>query len=89
MTLKHSFKTGRWVGIHRDERLCNLCNLCIGNKFHYIFCFELLKDIRTKYMSNYFTICPCEAKINTMLKIRNTQVLTHLSLFLQKIVKLL
>jgi hypothetical protein len=61
----------------------------IGNEFHYIFCCELLKDIRTKYMPNYFIICPCEAKMNTMLKIGNTQVLTHLSLFLQKIVKLL
>jgi len=40
-------------------------------------------------MSNYFISCPCEAKINTMLKIGNTQVLTHLSLFLQKIVKFL
>ena len=87
--IKFSIETGRWMGIPRDERLCNLCNLCIGNEFHYIFCCELLKDIRTKYMPNYFIICPCEAKMNTLLKIGNTQVLTHLSLFLQKIVKLL
>jgi hypothetical protein len=50
---------------------------------------ELLKDIRTKYMANYFITCSCEAKMNTMLKIGNTQVFTHLSLFLQIIVKLL
>jgi hypothetical protein len=87
--IKFPIETGRWMGIPRDERLCNLCNLCIGNEFQYIFCCELLKDIRTKYMPNYFIICPCEAKMNTMLKIGNTQVLTHLSLFLQKIVKLL
>ena len=87
--IKFPIGTGRWMGIPRDERLCNLCNLCIGNEFHYIFCCELLKDIRTKYLPNYFIICPCEAKMNTMLKIGNTQVLTHLSLFLQKIVKLL
>ena len=53
------------------------------------FCCELLKDIRNKYMPNYFISCPCEAKMNTMLKIGNTQVHTHLSLFLQKIAKLL
>ena len=35
-------------------------------------------------MPNYFIICPCEAKMNTMLKIGNTVVLTRLSLFLQK-----
>ena len=65
-------ETGPWMGIPRDERLCNLCNLCIGNEFHYMFCCELLKDIRTKYMPNYFIICPCEAEMNTMLKIGNT-----------------
>ena len=36
------------------------------------FCCELLKDIRTKYMPNYFIICPYETKMNTMLKIGNT-----------------
>jgi hypothetical protein len=71
------------------ERLCNLCNRGIANEFNYICCCELLKDIRTKYMANYFITCSCEAKMNTMLKIGNTQVLTHLSLFLQISVKLL
>jgi len=87
--MKFPIETGHWVGNPRNERLCNLWNLCIGNEFHYIFFCELLKDIPTKYMPNYFIICPWEAKMNTMLKIGNTQVLTHLSLFLQTIVKLL
>ena len=59
--IKFPIETGRWVGIPRDERLCNLCNLCIGNEFHYIFCCELSTYIRTKYLPNYFIICPCEA----------------------------
>jgi hypothetical protein len=29
--MKFPIETGRWMGIPRDERLCNLCNLCIGN----------------------------------------------------------
>jgi hypothetical protein len=53
------------------------------------FCCESLKDIRTKYIPNYFISCHCEAKMNTMLKIGNTQVLTQLSLFLQETVILL
>jgi hypothetical protein len=76
MTLKHSFIGWGYLGM--KDLISNLCNLCIGHEFHYIFCCELLKDIRTKYMPNYFIICHCEAKINTMLKIGNTQVLTHL-----------
>ena len=87
--IKFPIETGRWMGSLGMKDYAIFCNLCIGNEFHYIFCCELLKDIRTKYMPNYFIICPCEAKMNTMLKIGNTQVLTHLSLFLQKIVKLL
>jgi hypothetical protein len=51
--IKFPIETGCWMGIPRDERVCNLCNLCIGNEFHYIFCCELLKDIRTKCMPNY------------------------------------
>jgi hypothetical protein len=61
----------------------------LENEFHYIFCCELLKDMRNKYMPDYFISCPCKTKMNTMLKIGNAQVLTHLSLFLQKIAKLL
>jgi hypothetical protein len=29
--MKFPIETGRLMGIPRDERLCNLCNLCIGN----------------------------------------------------------
>jgi hypothetical protein len=56
-------KKSNWVGIPWDERLWNLCNWCIGNEFHYICCCELLKDIRNKYMPNYFISCPCEKKL--------------------------
>ena len=80
--MKLPIETARWIAITRDERLCNLCNRGIGNEFHYIFCCELLKDIRTKYMSNYCISCHCEDKKNSMLKIGNTQVLTQLLLFL-------
>ena len=34
-------------------------------------CCVLLKDIRNKNMPNYFISCPCETKMNTMLKIGN------------------
>ena len=87
--LKFPIETGRWAGIPRNERLCNLCKQVVGNEFHYIFCCNELKDIRTKYITGYFVNVPSESKMNKMLNIGNTQVLTHLSWFLQKIVKLL
>ena len=31
--IKFPIETGRWVGIPRDERLCNLCDRGIGNEY--------------------------------------------------------
>jgi hypothetical protein len=30
-------ETGRWANILKQHRKCHLCNLEIGNKFHYLF----------------------------------------------------
>ena len=87
--IKFPIETGRWIGIARDERLCNLCSESLGNEFHYIFCCEVLKNMRVKYVANYFTNTPSLDKMNALLYVGNTQVLTKLSVFLQKIVKVL
>ena len=30
-------ETGRWANILKQNRKCHLCNLEIGNEFHYLF----------------------------------------------------
>ena len=87
--LKFPIETGRWIGVPKEERLCNLCNASLGNEFHYIFCCDILNDVRVKYSHSYFVNNPYENKMYKMLSIGNTQVLTQLSFLLKKIVTLL
>lgn len=87
--LKFPIETGRWIGVPKEERLCNLCNASLGNEFHYIFCCDKLNDVRVKYLHSYFVNNPNENKMYKMLSIGNTQVLTQLSFLLKKIVTLL
>jgi hypothetical protein len=35
--LKLPIETGRWANILKQNRKCYLCNLEIGNEFHYLF----------------------------------------------------
>ena len=87
--LKFPIETGRWLGVPKEERLCNLCKNSVGNEFHYIFCCEMLNDVRAKHLNKYFLNNPNEIKMYKMLNIGNTQVLTQLSILLKKIVKVL
>ncbi len=46
---KLPIETGRWNGIERSERKCNLCNLKdIGDEFHYLLICPFLAESRKK-----------------------------------------
>ena len=47
-------ETGRWLHIPREERICNLCNDRIGDKFHFILECRELKDLRRQYLKAYY-----------------------------------
>jgi hypothetical protein len=45
-------ETGRWANILKQHRKCHLCNLEIGNKFHYLFIcsYPQISELRTKFI---------------------------------------
>ena len=51
-------ETGRWSKIDRDNRLCKLCNISIGNEYHFLLVCPFLSHLRTKYFPNYFCKYP-------------------------------
>ena len=48
---KLPIKKGRFIGIARDDRICNLCNSAeLGTEYHYIFECSFLKAERKKFI---------------------------------------
>jgi hypothetical protein len=35
--IKLPIETGRWSNTPREERICHLCNVCLGTEFHFLF----------------------------------------------------
>ena len=44
--IKFSIETGRWNGVPKHERICNLCENGIEDEFHYLFICEK-QEIKT------------------------------------------
>ncbi len=89
--LKFPIETGRWRNIPRENRVCPLCMTGLGEEFHYICtCVnENVMALRDKFIPNYYVKYPNVNKMYGMFKYCNTNVLTGLSLFIQKVANLL
>lgn len=89
--LKIPIETGRWNRIPENERICTLCGSDIGNELHYIaHCSNnSVTEIRNEYIPPYYRTNPTPHKFYGMLKYCNIKVLTHLSIFLRKVEKIL
>lgn len=88
--IKFPVETGRWRNIPKNDRICNLCMTGLGDEFHYI-CLCTHDDIvnlRRKFVPDYYYKYPHITKIYYMLKYCNVKVLTKLSMFIQKIEKI-
>jgi len=81
--LKLPIETGRWTGVPRHERLCNLCNDGVGDEFHYLFyCkHQLIVNFRQKFIPKYFYINPNLTKAKGMFSSCNTRLLSDISRF--------
>ena len=64
--IKFPIETGRWNGVPKHERICNLCGNGIGYEFHYLFICEKqeIKIIREKFIPIYYTKYPTELKFS-------------------------
>ena len=89
--IKFPIETGRWNRIPEIERKCKLCKTGLGDEYHYIsLCNNAdVVKIRNAYIPNYYRINPNINKLYGMLKYCNLHVLTNLSIFIQKVEKLL
>jgi hypothetical protein len=65
---KFPIETGRWNGVPKHERICNLCGNRIGDEFHYLFICEKqeIKTFREKFIPIYYMKYPTELKFSRM-----------------------
>ena len=84
-------ETGRWIGLPRYDRTCNLCSQKIGDEYHYLFKCEnvLVKDIRERYIPNYYYKYPSHVKMQGLFAICNVKIISNVGIFLEKLEKLL
>ena len=88
---KFPIETGRWRNVPRNDRICPLCKAGLGDVYHYICkCTNCeVKDLRGKFIPPYYLKYPNETKDLGMLKYSNSNVLSKLSIFIQKVEKML
>jgi hypothetical protein len=63
--LKLPIETGRWANILKQNRKCHLCNIDIGNEFHYLFIcsYPQISELRFFLIPEYYLRNPSEIEI--------------------------
>ena len=83
---------GRFRGISREERVCNMCDdHLVGDEFHILFVCqnENIVMLRNMYISHYYTNRPSLYKYALLMQTTRTKTLNNLALFLQAVFRLL
>jgi hypothetical protein len=64
--LKLPIETGKWANILKQNRKCHLCNLEIGNEFHYLFIFSYpqISELRTNLSLNITSLYKLKGMIS-------------------------
>ena len=89
--LKFPIETGRWTNVPKQNRICPLCNLDIGNEFHYLFncTYPQIAELRKKFIPGYYLSNPSENKLIRLLSYCNVQLYHNVCMFIKKLVKYL
>ena len=87
--LKIPVETGRWYGIPKTLRICHLCGNGIGDEYHYLFICEKqeIKNLRDKYLPNYYTVNPAEYKLKGLLMYCHIELYKKLANFIKLLVR--
>ena len=89
--LRIPIESGRWYGIQRSDRLCNLCD-CeqLGDEYHYLYICKNPNIIRLRHMfiPAYCYRHPNVEKMKGHLYFCNIKVLKNLSRFIRNLKKL-
>ncbi len=84
---KMPIEQGRFFGIIRDNRLCNICNRQeLGDEFHYLFNCPYFSQERKRYISKDCYTSPNTYKFDAIMNSTEKQTLVKLALFMKVII---
>lgn len=72
----------RWKSREKNERLCQLCNKDLGDKFHFLFQREKFKNKRKLYIKPLYLRCPNTLKYSQLINTKNKTELRKLCTFI-------
>ena len=85
---KLPIQKGRFLGIERNERLCQKCNINeIGDEFHYIFKCPFFTNSRRQFLKPYFWKYPNTLKFSALFNSSNKTILKNLVAFIRIILQ--
>lgn len=76
-------ETGRWLKIEITERKCSLCNILLGDEFHYLLCCKQLASERKRYIKPYYFTQPNIVKFRQLMNVSNVKELKNLCKFIK------
>lgn len=73
---------GRFYGIDRDDRICNICNCnSIGDEFHYLLECSFFENERKKFIPRCFIFKPNIVKFNELFNSDNIDIVSNIAKF--------
>ena len=85
-TSSHSLyiERGRHNNVPRNMRICNHCSLNdIEDEFHFILKCPLYKDLRKRYIKQFYYVKPSAFKLIKLLSVNNVSELSNLGNYLK------
>lgn len=84
-----AIERGRFENVNRDNRLCKHCNLnMVENEYHFLLVCPLYRDLRKKYLQNYYCHWPTLNKFDDLMRRNSKSTVLNLSKFLHFATKL-
>ena len=81
-------ETGRWIGLERNLRKCNLCNTDdIGDEFHYMFKCPFFSSERRKYLGFSNNTNAIVLDFQNIMSEQDTSQLTKLCIYVSIVMK--
>ena len=82
MNHKFPVEKGRFWGVDRDDRLCDLCNMhALGDEFHYLLECKFFKNERKHFLPGQFIVHPNSVKLHDLLNTDDNRVLFRVAKF--------
>ena len=67
------------MNISREERICKLCNLSVGNEYHFVLVCNTFTALREKYIPRKFYIRPNIHKFNILMSSKTDCIISNLA----------